>query len=128
MSEQEKKKDVGYMWRIGCQTAEGITIDITGNFGLNADDNEINAQLDRFHNIFSRQRAKTVLAEEKRLLVDQKNTHAQLVEQLRVASEKQSTRTADKQQLESLKQNVERMTMQIAAREKGIESLEKLTV
>lgn len=123
---EEKKKDIGYAFRIGAQTAEGITIDVTGNFPIGAPDDVINVELDKWINIFSRQRAKTVLAEEERLLKDAQNTRAQMIEQLRLAEEKGAAKTAERQQILSLKQNVERLDMQIAQREQGIESLKKL--
>lgn len=125
---EDKKKDIGYAFRIGAQTAEGISIDITGNFPVGCPDDVINVELDKWVTIFSRQRAKTVLAEEKKLLSNDKKTQALFVEQLRQASEKEATKTAEKQQLASLKQNIERIESQIKSREEGIESLEKLTV
>lgn len=123
---EEKKKDIGYAFRIGAQTADGISIDVTGNFPIGAPDAAINLELDKWINIFSRQRAKTVLAEEERLLKDAQNTRTQLIEQLRQAEEKSGTKTAERQQLIGLRQNVERLETQIAQREQGIDSLKKL--
>jgi hypothetical protein len=128
MTDEVKKKDIGYAFRIGAQTAEGISIDITGNFGVNAPDEVINKELDKWINIFSRQRAKTVLLEEQKLLSNEKKTHAQFVEQLRQANETAGTKTAEVQARASLKQNVDRLEATIKAREEGIASLEKLTI
>jgi len=123
---EEKKKDIGYAFRIGAQTADGISIDVTGNFPIGAPDEVINLELDKWINIFSRQRAKTVLAEEERLLKDAQNTRTQMIEQLRQAEEKGTAKTAERQQIQTLKQTVERLDTQIAQRELGIESLKKL--
>jgi len=127
MSEKEKK-DIGYAFRIGAQTADGISIDITGNFPVGCPNDVINTELDKWIEIFSRQRAKTVLAEEQKLLANDKRTHATFLDQLRQANETAGTKTAEKQQLASLKQNVDRLEATIKAREEGIASLEKLTV
>jgi hypothetical protein len=120
------EKKIGYAWRIGCQTAEGITIDITGNFPVDAPDAVINTELDKWIDIFSRQRAKTVLAEEERLLKDSQSTHKSLVEQIRKESEKTHTKTAEKQAFDALKTQCERVEAQIAQREAGIASLKLL--
>lgn len=125
MSEEKK---IGYAFRIGAQTAEGISIDVTGNFPVGAPDETINIELDKWIGIFSRQRAKTVLIEEERLQKDAQSTRAQLVEQLRKAEGKGAAKTAEKQQLATLKQTIERMDTQIAQREQGIDSLKKLTI
>lgn len=124
--DEEKKKDIGYAFRIGAQTADGISIDITGNFPIGAPDNVINVELDKWINIFSRQRARTVLVEEERLLSDAKATHAALVEQIRKESEREHTKTAERQAFEALKVNKDRVEAQITQREQGIESLKKL--
>lgn len=122
----DKKKDIGYAFRIGAQTADGISIDVTGNFPIGAADDVVNLELDKWVNIFSRQRAKTVLAEEERLLKDSKHTRTQLVEQLRQAEEKGASKMAERQHLVTMKQNIEQMDAQISRREQGIESLKKL--
>jgi len=126
MNKEETKKDIGYAFRIGAQTADGISIDVTGNFPIGAPDDVINLELDKWISIFSRQRAKTVLAEEENLLAKEKSTLEALREQFAKASENEITKTRDKQAYENMKQNVERVEATIAQREKGIESLKKL--
>lgn len=123
MSEEKK---VGYMWRIGATTADGIQTDITGNFSLGASDDEINGVLDRFHHIFSRQRARTTLVGEEDTLRKEKSTLQELREQLRVASEKESPKSAEKHQVEMLRRNITELESRISNREQGIESLKAL--
>lgn len=123
---EEKKKDIGYAFRIGAQTAEGITIDITGNFPVNAPNDVINVELDKWVDIFSRQRAKTVLADEERSLEKDKDMLAHLKEDFRLAGERERLKSAEKQAYEGMKQNIARITAQIEAREKGIVSLKAL--
>jgi hypothetical protein len=120
------EKKIGYAWRVGCQTAEGITIDVTGNFPVDAPNAVINTELDKWIDIFSRQRAKTVLIEEERLLKDAKLTHASLLDQIRKESEKTHAKTSEKQSFDALKTQCERVEAQIAQREAGIASLKLL--
>jgi hypothetical protein len=125
MTEPVKEK-IGYAFRIGAQTGDGISIDITGNFPIGAPDEVINVELDKWINIFSRQRAKEVLMKEQDLLNRDKAQHAMAVEELRLASEKENTKSAEKMQLQSMKQSVARFEQQVANRERGIESLKTL--
>ena len=122
----EEKKSVGYMWRIGAQTADGVNTDITGNFSLDATDDEINQVLDRFHHIFDRQRARTTLVGEGDTLRKEKANLEAEREELRKASEKEKQNMAEKQHIVALKQSITNFEARIAARERGIESLKAL--
>lgn len=121
-----EKKDVGYMWRIGTQTADGVSTDITGNFPVDASDDVINATLDRFHHIFDRQRAKSLLADEENTLAKEKASLESMRESLLKNSEKERTTSAERQNIEALKRSITEFEARIANREAGIESLKKL--
>ncbi len=127
MSDKEKKEH-GYVFRIGCQTADGITIDVTGNLPIDCSEGVASTELDKWINVLSRQRARTVLMEEKNQLDKDRDVLTQLRESLRLAEEKNPTKTAEKQQMDAMRHNIAQAEARIAAREKGIASLEKLTV
>jgi len=120
------EKKAGYMFRIGCQTADGITVDMTGNFEIGATDATINKEFDRMVNIFSRQRAKTVLAGEELSLKNDRAALESEREELRKASEKETKNMSEKQHIVALKQSIASFETRIAARESGIESLKAL--
>lgn len=122
----DNKKSVGYMWRVGCQTADGVSVDITGNFSLEATDDEINGTLDRFHHIFDRQRARTTLIGEEDTLKKEKATLEEMRKQLGVASDKENPKSSEKQQIEALKRSINEFETRIAAREQGVMSLKAL--
>jgi predicted RNase H-like nuclease (RuvC/YqgF family) len=128
MSEDEKedKKSVGYMWRIGSQSADGITTDITGNFNVGASDDEINATLDRFHNIFYRQRAKSTLADEENTLRKELSALEILRAGLAEAGKKENPNSRERQNFEAQKNQIQELEARISSREAGIESLKKL--
>lgn len=122
----EEKKNVGYMWRIGAQTADGVQTDITGNFSLNATDDEINSVLDRFHHIFDRQRARTTLSGEEDTLKKEKASLESMRESLAKASDKEKTNAAERANIEALKRSITEFEARIANREQGIVSLKAL--
>lgn len=122
----EDKKNVGYMWRIGAQTADGVQTDITGNFSLDATDDEINGVLDRFHHIFDRQRARTTLIGEEDTLKKEKASLESMRESLAKASEKEKTNQAERANIEALKRSITEFEARIANREQGIVSLKAL--
>ncbi len=123
MSEKEK---VGYAFRIGAQTADGINIDVTGNFPIGAADSVINTELDKWINIFSRQRAKTLLSEEENTLKKEKATLESERESLRKLSEKVKTNMTERNHIEALRQRIAEFEARIASREQGVASLKQL--
>ncbi len=123
MSEDKK---IGYAFRVGAQTADGITIDVTGNFQVGASSTTINAELDNWVQIFARQRAKTLLIEEENTLGKERATLAQLTEQLHDRAETANPKASERANTENIKSNVDRLKAAISAREQGVASLKKL--
>lgn len=123
---EEAKKNIGYAFRIGAQvSSSGIAIDITGNFPIECPDEVINIELDKWVNIFNRQRAKDVLAEEEKRMDQDRSQLETLRDEFREADQNPS-KTAEKQQLQNLKQRVNALEATIVAREKGIVTLKSL--
>jgi len=125
---EEKKEKVGYAFRIGAQTADGINIDVTGNFPVGATNEVINTELDKWIDVFSRQRAKTVLADEENTLKKEKATLESERESLRALAAKEKTNQQERNHMEALKQRITEFEARIAAREQGVESLKKMLI
>ena len=124
---EDKKKEVGYAFRIGAQTDDGISIDITGNFAPDVPNDIANTELDKWVAILGRQRAKTVLANEESTLNKERNALESLRQQLRdMPPEGEVRKDADKQAYTALKNKIHATEAVIAQREQGIESLKKL--
>lgn len=122
----DEKREVGYVFNIGAQTDDGISIQVTGNLPLGVQMPDVNAELDKWAEAFYRQRAKAVLSKEEDTLAKEESTLGKLYEQLEEMGKKETLKTAEKQALTGLKQNIDRTEAQIAARKSGVESLKKL--
>lgn len=124
----EDKKNIGYAFRIGAQTDDGITVDVTGNFPIGAPNDVINVELDKWVNIFSRQRGKTVLLAEQKLLRDEQNALDSARAQLQVLAEKEVLKRADELAATNLKQQIANYETRVKMREQSVASLTKLTI
>ena len=122
----EEKKEVGYVFNIGAATDDGISMQITGNLPLGVTMDIANAELDKWSEAFSRQRAKAILAKEEETLLKERAALARLHEQFDEQNKKEDLRAAEKRNLDSIRQNINSVAATIAAREMGIESLKKL--
>ena len=121
-----EEKKVGYVFNIGAQTDDGISIQITGNLPLEVDMDVANKELDKWSEAFYRQRAKAILAKEEEALSKDKHALAQLHEQFDEQNKKEDLKAADRRDLDGLRQAINSAASRIEAREAGIESLKKL--
>jgi hypothetical protein len=123
---EEKKEKIGYAFRIGAQTADGINIDVTGNFPIGAPNEVINVELDKLVDIFSRQRAKTLLAGEEDTLRKEKASLESMRKSLAKAFEKEKTNASERANIDALKRSIVEFEARIANREQGVVSLKAL--
>ncbi len=121
-----EKKEVGYVFNVGAQTEDGISIQITGNLPTGVAMPDINAEMDKWVEVAYRQRAKAVLSKEEDLLAKDEAALKNLHEQFDEQNKKEGMRAAEKRSLDNLRMSIDAAAARVGQRKAGIESLKKL--
>ena len=132
MTQEHKEREL----RVSAQTADGITVGFIEYIAHDASKDDLNEKVDLLVDILTRQRMKVLLAGEKDTLAREEASMTTLRKQLTELEGKASMESQNRSSgkvssateagIQNVRANINQVESQMAARQKGIESLEKL--